>query len=159
MNHRLERLKFADIFYTEYLKLMNHYKLLDADYKKLLKKYILESEGKEAEDETAKKQTRPDPIAERNRNVDLFKKKKALEACIASFKDHTDEEKVREVYMQQLDLSIIKAFESLKSIKEEVRIQLFMIQREAERKADPIKFEEDRKREEEERKNAKPQLI
>lgn len=31
MDKRLERLKLAQIFYIEYLKLMNHYKFLDKD--------------------------------------------------------------------------------------------------------------------------------
>lgn len=33
MDTRLERLKLARIFYLEYLKLINHYELLDKDVK------------------------------------------------------------------------------------------------------------------------------
>lgn len=53
----MERLQLAQIFYIEYLKLMNHYKFLDKEQKMELKAHIKIQEGKEEENEEKNKNT------------------------------------------------------------------------------------------------------
>lgn len=45
MDNRPERVKLAQTFYLEYLKLMNHYELLDKDQKMKWKQMMREAEG------------------------------------------------------------------------------------------------------------------
>ena len=45
MAQRADRLKLAQIYYIEYLKLMAHYKFLDKEQKQHLKDYITEQEN------------------------------------------------------------------------------------------------------------------
>lgn len=62
---------------------MNHYKRIDKLQKKKLKEHMREQEGADADDEDKKKELetkkRADPFAERNRNIELAKKKKVIE--------------------------------------------------------------------------------
>ena len=44
MNKRAEKLKIAQIFYIEYLKLMAHYEFLEKDQRKELKGFVEEQE-------------------------------------------------------------------------------------------------------------------
>lgn len=47
MDNRVERVKLARMFYLEYLKLMNHYGLLDQDLKKKWKFLMKQAEKEE----------------------------------------------------------------------------------------------------------------
>lgn len=47
MDNRLERVKLARIFFLEYLKLMNHYELLDPELRKKWKFLMKEAEKEE----------------------------------------------------------------------------------------------------------------
>lgn len=50
---------------------------------------------------------------------------------IKDFKSHTDEDKKRDLYLAMLDLSILKTYEALKHLAEEIRILNFMAERKA----------------------------
>ena len=52
MDNRYERVKLARIFYLEYLKLMNHYGLLDKETKNQWKYLMQSAEKEELEDES-----------------------------------------------------------------------------------------------------------
>jgi hypothetical protein len=54
MDNRFERVKLARIFYLEYLKLMNHFELLDLDVKKKWKFLMHQIEKEEDVDEEQK---------------------------------------------------------------------------------------------------------
>ncbi len=57
MDNRVERVKLAQTFYLEYLKLMNHYEMLDKDQKIRWKAMAKEAyHGQEEEEEGGKKQ-------------------------------------------------------------------------------------------------------
>ena len=87
---------------------MNHYKRIDKQQKKKLKQHMKEQEaiaGKEDdEDENEGKKSedsepRLDPFEERTRNIELARKKKAIENSIKEFKSYNDEDKKRELYL------------------------------------------------------------
>ena len=68
MDNRFERVKLARIFYLEYLKLMNHYGMLDKEIKaqwKYLIKKIEQEEMPDKDDEKNQQQQVPkQPFAE-----------------------------------------------------------------------------------------------
>ena len=59
MGNRFERVKLARIFYLEYLKLMNHYELLEPEIKKKWKYLMKQAEKEEQVDEDDKKEEPP----------------------------------------------------------------------------------------------------
>jgi len=75
MENRLDRVREAQHFYLEYLKLMNHYGLLDEAQK---------AQFKTLKDKTkvATHQVRMDPAAEREAKIAAMKQKKHLEQTI-----------------------------------------------------------------------------
>lgn len=85
MDNRQERLKLAQTFYVEYLKLMNHYGMLDKEHKekwKLMMKMIEDDENAQGSD-IAPKTYGPanfDHFNNRNDKIAMFKKKKEIEA-------------------------------------------------------------------------------
>ena len=64
MDNRVERVKLARMFYLEYLKLMNHYGLLDQDLKKKWKFLMKQAEKEEQVDEDEKTQEPPKMMQE-----------------------------------------------------------------------------------------------
>lgn len=108
MDNRFERVKLARIFYLEYLKLMNHYGLLDKDVKaqfKFLMQKIEKEEMPEAEEEQTKKKVIPqvyyqEQFLDRESKLAMFKRKRDLEMQLDILKDYKDEEMKRDFYMR-----------------------------------------------------------
>lgn len=87
MENRDKRVKLAQTIFIEYLKLMNHYELLEKDQKDQLKTYIRQAEGEDQPGTDVRNQQNQtygpsnfDHFANRNAKVEAFRKKKELEA-------------------------------------------------------------------------------
>jgi len=87
MDNRSERVKLSQTFYLEYLKLMNHYEMLDQEQRQRWKAMAKESyHGEEEEEGDGKKQQVAmygpinfDHFNNRNDKIAMFKRKKDIE--------------------------------------------------------------------------------
>lgn len=119
MDNRKDRVKLSQTFYLEYLKLMNHYGMLDKDQKTKWKAMSKEAYTEEDEEENSKNQLQTygpinfDHFINRNDKISMFKRKKEIETLLDKLRDYKDEDMKREFYMMQLDHSIVRSFEQL----------------------------------------------
>ena len=127
MTERGESVRKAHTFYLEYLKLMNHYNLLEkplqvAAWKAMLKRHRertnpdMAADDDEEEENKNKNGEHPmivlaRQMEDRDTKIANFKLKKTLEANLDRLKDYQDEEMKRDFYMCQIKLSIMKTFE------------------------------------------------
>jgi len=126
MDKRDERVKLAHVFFIEYLRLLNHYELLDKGQEKQWKSYlgrhkVATIQGmKDATPEEVKeaqklmeelKQERPDAVASRDQKIAEFRAKKDIETALNMLKDYKDEQMKRDFYMGQIKKSIFVSFE------------------------------------------------
>lgn len=114
MDNRAERVKLAHVFFIEYLRLLNHYGVLDKQQEKQWKSYMNKhkvqtiQQMKDATPEEVKEaqklmeevmQERPDAFTSRDQKIAEFKAKKAIETALNTLKDYQDEQMKREFYM------------------------------------------------------------
>eukprot|EP00347_Sterkiella_histriomuscorum_P001695 403371033 len=135
MDNRLERVKLSQTFYLEYLKLMNHYGMLDKEQKDQWKMLMRQAEGDEqpGQDLAIRDKNQPqtygpanfDHFANRNAKIAQMKRKKEIEAQLDMLRDYKDEDMRREFYMGMLSYSIFKSIESLGLITQEVKLLEF----------------------------------
>jgi len=126
MDKRDERVKLAHVFFIEYLRLLNHYELLDKGQEKQWKSYlgrhkVATIQGmKDATPEEVKEaqklmeelqQERPDAVASRDQKIAEFRAKKDIETALNMLKDYKDEQMKRDFYMGQIKKSIFVSFE------------------------------------------------
>lgn len=114
MDNRAERVKLAHVFFIEYLRLLNHYGVLDKQQEKQWKSYMNKhkvqtiQQMKDATPEEVKEaqklmeevmQERPDAFTSRDQKIAEFKAKKAIETALNTLRDYQDEQMKREFYM------------------------------------------------------------
>lgn len=129
MDNREERVKLAQTFYLEYLKLMNHYEQLDKDQKvkwKLMAKeaYLGQQEDEEPENKKVAMYgpANFDHFINRNDKIAMFKRKKEIETQLDMLRDYKDEDMRRNFYMASLQHSIVRSFEQLALIFQELKL-------------------------------------
>lgn len=112
MTDRAESVKKAHLYYLEYLKLMNHYNMLDklqvAAWKVMAKKQRERANpgalnDDEEEEESKKPQEHPmlalaRSMEDRDAKIANFKLKKAIEANLSRLRNYEDEEMKRDFY-------------------------------------------------------------
>jgi len=126
MDNRAERVKLAHVFWLEYLRLLNHYGVLDKAQEQHWKFYMNKhkvSAINELKDATvddvkeAKKmmeelqQQRPDAYSNREQKIAEHRQKKEIEAALDMLKGYKDEQMKREFYMSQIQRSVLVSFE------------------------------------------------
>ena len=114
MDQRGERVKMAHVFYLEYLKLLNHYGVLEKSQQDKLKMYQKKhkvgyqmsrtdaspEELKEAQELMREIQmSRPNAYEDRDAKISEFKLKKLIEKQLDELRDYRDEEMKRDFYM------------------------------------------------------------
>ena len=126
MTDRTAGVKKAHTYFLEYLKLMNHYNLLEKPlqvkaWKSMYKIHRqrmnpgVAEEDDEEEKEGDKNAEHPmialaRSMEDRDTKIANFRLKKALEANAECLKNYQDEEMKREFYMTQIKLSIMQTF-------------------------------------------------
>lgn len=133
MTDRGECVRKAHVYYLEYLKLMNHYNLLEKPlqvkaWKALAQKHRERTNPGQAidddDDEEEKKgseASREHPMMalarqmeDRDTKIANFRLKKAIEANLDRLRNYQDEEMKRDFYMNQIKLSIMNSFEQMR---------------------------------------------
>jgi len=115
MENRKDRVKLSQTFYLEYLKLMNHYGLLDHEQKAKWK--LMAKEAYEEEDSGTQLATKTygpvnfDHFMNRNEKIAMFKRKKDLEQQLDLIRDYKDDDTRRKYYSTMLDHSVVRSFE------------------------------------------------
>ena len=137
MDSRGERVEMAHCFYLEYLKLLDHYELLEKHHKQILKIYLKKQkvnyvkgrkdasaeEVKEIEEILRELQaSKPNPYEDREAKITDFKLKKQISEQLDMLKNYQDEETKRNFYMAQIKRSIFSSFEQLRLIEMELEI-------------------------------------
>ena len=126
MDKRAERVKMAQVFYIEYLRLLNHYGVLEKEQIKVWKSLIdkqkvaftmartdlMPEEIKECQ-ELLKELTanKPNPFQDRESKIAEFRLKKTISAQLDMLKNYEDEDTKREFYMAQIRHSVLNSFE------------------------------------------------
>ena len=121
----------------EYLKLLNHYGVLEETQKKSMKlfqkkhkmKYIQERSDASAEEikEVQEimneiKASMMNPYENRDAKVAEFKLKKLIESQLNDLRNYQDEEMKRQFYMAQIRQSVCTTFEQLRLVERELDI-------------------------------------
>jgi hypothetical protein len=127
MDDRTVRVKLAQTFYLEYLKLMSHYGLLDKDQKakwKLMAKeaYTLADAEEEQQAVHTYGPANFDHFMNRNDKIAMFKHKKSVEAQLDLLREYKDEDTKRNFYICQLNYSVLRSFEQLALIFQELKL-------------------------------------
>lgn len=137
MDSRFERVKMAHVFYLEYLKLLDHYGVLEKDQKAKVQLYVkkhkvaYQMERKDAQIDDLKEAQemqqeilamKPSVYEDRESKIAEFRLKKLIETQLDDLKNYRDEEMKREFYMMQIRQSVMTSFEQLRLIEMEVEI-------------------------------------
>lgn len=133
MTDRAERVRIAHTYFLEYLKLMNHYNLLEKTqvkaFKDMYKKHTDKLKGVISEDEPQGGRPGGDPMAmlasqmqDRDAKVAAYRLKKEIEHNLDLLKDYKDEQAQREFYKTQIQFSVLNTFESLRMTEMEMQI-------------------------------------
>ena len=126
MDKRAERVKMAQVFYIEYLRLLNHYGVLEKEQIKVWKSLIdkqkvaftmartdlMPEEVKECQEllkELAANKS--NPFQDRESKIAEFRLKKTISAQLDMLKNYEDEDTKREFYMAQIRHSVLNSFE------------------------------------------------
>ena len=117
MDDRKKRVQSAKQFYDEFLKLMNHYELLDEVSKKVWKASIHPEEARSAPKLSA--------MDERAEKIEEHKRKKLIEQKIEKLKDSEDDDDIKEFWMNMLYMAILKAISGLRSIDLEFQLLVY----------------------------------
>ena len=137
MDKRSEKVQMAKVFYIEYLRLLNHYGVLDKDQERQWKTVIKKQQVsvtmnrkdataediKEAQEMIAELNASRQS-AEQNRETKIaeFKLKKVINTAMDELKNYRDEDMKREFYMLQIKRSVMISFESLRTIEFELEM-------------------------------------
>lgn len=125
MTDREESVNKGHKYYLEYLKLMNHYTLLEKDqvkaWKQCYKDHVDEQKRKrdslaKVEEDSEQKPQHPmmmlaAQFEDRDAKIAAYKLKMAIEQNLTTLKDYKDEKTKREFYKMQIQFSILKAFD------------------------------------------------
>ena len=137
MDKRAERVKLAHVFYIEYLRLLQHYGVLEKEQVKQLKRitkkqkvqYTLERTDAQPEDIKEMQEmikdlqaSKPSPYEDRDSKIAEFRLKKMISQQLDDLKNYSDEEMKRDFYMAQIRHSVLEAFEQLRTIDMELDI-------------------------------------
>lgn len=116
MEDRKAKVLLSKDFYIQFLKLMEHYELLDEQQKKIVENAI-------KPDESEKPQLPPQ--MDRDAKIAALKEKKLLEAKIQKLKDSEDIGEVREFHLAMVKSAIMKAFDGLGTVNLELQLLQF----------------------------------
>ena len=142
MTDRADCVRKAHVLFLEFLKLMNHYSLLEKPlqvkaWKEMLKKHVQRSnpsyDGDEEETKessgasSSSKQEHPmmalaRQMEDRDTKIANFKLKKTIEANLERLKNYQDEEMKRDFFMTQIKLAIMKTYEQLRLTDMEIEM-------------------------------------
>lgn len=137
MENRADQVKMAHCFYLEYLKLLDHYQMLEPHHKKALKTLIKKQKIKytksrtDASAEEVKEceellrellSQKPNPYEDREQKIAEFKIKKSIMADLETLKTYQDEETKRKYFMAQMKHSVFSSFEQIRLIEMELDI-------------------------------------
>lgn len=131
MDNRYQRVKLSQTFYLEYLKLMNHYGLLEKEQKDIFKNMIKDAEGgEEGQEQVALRGNAPqmygpanfDHFANRNAKIAQARRKREIETQLDMLRDYKDEDMKREFYMGMLQYSVFKSLDQLSIVNQEVKL-------------------------------------
>jgi hypothetical protein len=132
MENRFERVKLSQVFYIEYLRLLDHYRVLEKDQVRTLEKITKNhkvkvikertdasaEEVKEAQAIFSELQAqKPNPYEDRETKVAEYKMKKAIEQALDTLKNYHDDDTKRDWYLAQIQHSTIEAFVQLRTIE------------------------------------------
>ena len=128
MDNRAERVRQAHTYYLEYLKLMKHYNLLEPQQEKKCKEFMKKNQqrlkGKNSGEEESKHpaQLLMGAMEDRETKIANYKLKKMLESNLERLREYRDEEKKREFYKTQIQLSIMGALDQLSLTEMEIQV-------------------------------------
>jgi len=131
MTDRGEQVRKAHTYYLEYLKLMNHYKLLEKPLQVKAWKSMRTRNSQrtnpgalvddDSDEEKKGSENKQHPMIvlahqmeDRDTKIANFRLKKSLEANLDRMRNYEDEEMKRTFYMTQIKLSILKTFEQMR---------------------------------------------
>ena len=114
MQDRKKSIQTSKKFYDEFLKLMDHYQLVDEAAKKVWKASI--------NPEESQNQPKLSAIEDREQKIAELKKKKVLQQQIDKLKDSEEDDEVKEFWTSMINMSILKSISALKSIDLEFQI-------------------------------------
>lgn len=117
MDDRKKRIQSAKKFFDEFLKLMDHYELVDENSKKIWKASM--------HPEEARNMPKPSATEDRATKIGELKKKKLLEQQIEKLKDSEDDDDIKEFWMNMIYMSIMKAVSAFKSIDLEFQLLVY----------------------------------
>lgn len=114
MEDRMERVKMSQVFFIEYLRMLDHYEVLEKDQIKTLEKIrnthkvkVIQERTDASIEELKEAQKlwsdiqaqKPNPYEDREAKVAEFKMKKAIEQAMDTLKNYHDDETKRDWYM------------------------------------------------------------
>ena len=117
MEERKKRIISSKGFFDEFLKLMNHYDLVNKGAKQAWKASVNPEEVSGSPKLSA--------MEERALKIEEFKEKKLIEAKIEKLKDSEEEGDVREFWLNMIEMNIMKAISGLKSIDLEFQLLVY----------------------------------
>ena len=117
MDDRKKRIQTSKTFYDEFMKLMNHYALVDEMAKNAWKASISPEEFRSGPKLT--------PLEERTSKIEELKRRKLIEQKVDKLKDSEDDDDIKEFWMNMIHLSIIKTLAAFKSIDMEFQILVY----------------------------------
>ena len=117
MDDRKKRIQSSKTFFDEFLKLMDHYELVDEAAKKIWKASM--------NPEEARSQPKITPHDDRAAKIEEFKKKKLIEQKIEKLKESEDDGDIKEFWLNMIYMGIMKAIAALKSIDLEFQLLVY----------------------------------
>mmetsp|Transcript_28713 Transcript_28713/g.32829 ORF Transcript_28713/g.32829 Transcript_28713/m.32829 type:complete len:274 (+) Transcript_28713:242-1063(+) len=117
MDDRKKRIQTSKSFFDEFMKLMNHYELVDDTTKKQWKASIHPEEERGSPKLTA--------VEERNNKIEELKRKKLIQMKIEKLKDSQEDDDIREFWMSMISMAIMKTISAFKSIDMEFQLLVY----------------------------------
>jgi len=117
MDDRKKRIQSSKNFYDEFMKLVDHYELLEDTTKKAWKMSIHPEEARDMPKLSAND--------DRNAKIEEFKKKKVLELKIEKLKDSEEDADIKEFWMNMIHMAIMKSISAFKSIDLEFQLLVY----------------------------------
>mmetsp|Transcript_9600 Transcript_9600/g.9387 ORF Transcript_9600/g.9387 Transcript_9600/m.9387 type:complete len:286 (-) Transcript_9600:5-862(-) len=117
MEDRKKRIQVSKDFFNEFLKLMDHYNLVDEASKKIWKASMHPEEASNVPKMTA--------TEDRAAKIEEFKKKKLIEAQIEKLKGSDDDKDIKEFWLNMIYQGIMKSISGLKSIDLEFQLLVY----------------------------------
>ena len=114
MEDRKKSIQISKKFYDEFMKLIDHYALMDELTKRAWKCSINPEEFRSA--------PKLSPVEERTSKIEELKRRKLIEQKVDKLKDSEEDDDIKEFWMGMINLSIMKSIAAFKSIDMEFQI-------------------------------------